>query len=341
MASPLIKGIKAAFPDSRLSWLVEPSGSGLLEAHPLLDGLLYWNKQEWQRLMRQKRWTLLARRVHRFMKELQAQNFDLVLDAQGLFRTRLMAFATRAEHRIGFRSREPGRFFMTRLVAKGSGDKQMGSEYGLLMQQIGAGFETLQPDIRLSGAAIARAANRLKEEGLSPAEPFIAFCPFTTRAQKHWPEQRWAHLAGELAADSGWPILLLGGREDAPAAARIQAAGSGRVASFCGRTTLAEAAAVVRAACLVVGVDTGLTHLASAFSRPCIALFGATRPYLHTAGGSTRVLYHARDCSPCRRRPTCGQKYDCMREHGVRGVRDAALELLARGAGPEESRESA
>lgn len=60
---------------------------------------------------------------------------------------------------------------------------------------------------------------------------------------------------------------------------------------------------------------------------PTLALFGSTRPYLDPGTPRARVLYHALPCSPCRRRPTCGGRFDCMRAHEVDGVLAAAVAL--------------
>jgi heptosyltransferase-1 len=50
-----------------------------------------------------------------------------------------------------------------------------------------------------------------------------------------------------------------------------------------------------------------------AMERPTLCLFGSTRPYLDTGRERARVIYHALDCSPCKRKPTCGGSFDCMR----------------------------
>ncbi len=96
-----------------------------------------------------------------------------------------------------------------------------------------------------------------------------------------------------------------------------------------GETSLSQAAALISRARLLVGVDTGLMHMGIAFAVPTIAIFGSTCPYLDTGRDNTRILYKALDCSPCRRRPTCDGRFDCMQEIGVEEVLGNARELLA------------
>src|SRR5690606_23114049 len=122
-------------------------------------------------------------------------------------------------------------------------------------------------------------------------------CPFTTRPQKHWMEERWAPLAGRLREEFGLQAVMLGGPGDRAAAARIEAAGG--VVNLAGATTLRQAAAVIRGASLLVGVDTALSHVGTAFEIPTVPLFGSTCPYRETDSPKTIVIYKKLDCSPC------------------------------------------
>ena len=79
-----------------------------------------------------------------------------------------------------------------------------------------------------------------------------------------------------------------------------------------GKAALLESAALVGHADLVIGVDTGLTHMGWAFKVPTIALFGSTCPYRDLGGLRGAVLYNNMVCSPCRRKPVCGGTYDCL-----------------------------
>ena len=104
--------------------------------------------------------------------------------------------------------------------------------------------------------------------------------------------------------------MVLGAPSDEVAAARMF--GGQNVESKVGQCSLLESAALVNAASLVVGVDTGLTHMGWAFSVPTIALFGSTCPYRDVGVLPGEILYAEMACSPCRRRPTCGGSFDCM-----------------------------
>jgi heptosyltransferase-1 len=89
---------------------------------------------------------------------------------------------------------------------------------------------------------------------------------------------------------------------------------------------------LIERASLLIGVDTGLGHMGIAFGTPSLLLFGSTCPYLDTTRANARVLYHKLDCSPCKRRPTCGWAFTCMHLITIDEVLDAARGVV--GAAP-------
>ena len=326
MASPMIRVLRNSWPRATIAWLADPSVRCLLDHHPALDEVICWSKGHWRQLARSGRFVRLGGEIRTFSQDLRQRRFDLALDAQGLLRSRLLARLSGATARIGFASKEPGRHLMTRIVSRGPHSKEMSSEYRHLMRVLGLDPDPFTPEIVLSPAD-SDAARRIRAgQGLSGG--YAALCPFTTRPQKHWIEARWAETAAGLAAQFELPVALLGGPQDAAAARRIAGHAGVGLTDLTGQTTLGQAAALVEQAALVIGVDTGLTHLGTAFKRPTIALFGATCPYLHTVNRQTIVVYNRLTCSPCKRKPTCAGRYDCMKAIGPADVLQAVRGLL-------------
>jgi heptosyltransferase-1 len=102
----------------------------------------------------------------------------------------------------------------------------------------------------------------------------------------------------------------------------------GAFINLVGETSLTECAAIIDQARLLVGVDTGLTHLGLAMNTPTLALFGSTAPYLDTTRENSRVLYVHHECSPCHRRPTCGGEFTCMQAHTVESVLESVFRII-------------
>jgi heptosyltransferase-1 len=328
-ASPLVAAFRRAYPDAHLAWLVEPSCAPLLRHHPDLDEVIEWPGPELRRLWRQRRLPTLAAELGRLRRQLRARGFDLAVDLQGLLKSAVPVRLTAAPTRIGLDSREGSRCLMTRVIPREplAERARIGSEYLHLARRLGLPVDGFEMAVHFGPDSVAGAADLLAEATLTG--DYVALCPFTTRPQKHWFAERWAQLASRLHVQMGLRSVLLGAADDAEAGAGIAAASAGAAVSLAGRTSLLEAAAVIDRSRAVVAVDTGLGHMGIARKRPTLLLFGSTLPYSDTARPDARVLYHARACSPCRRRPTCDGRFDCMRDIGVDEVLAALQGLRA------------
>ncbi len=320
LASPLAGALRRAFPRAHLAWIAEERTAEMIRHNPHLDTVIVWERASWKQMLRKGRWVALVHAALDFADGLRAARFDVALDAQGLLRSGAVAFLSGAGARIGLNSKEGSGLLMTRVV-KADDSRVMAAANARFAEALGldASEFTLEiprgPDERV-------AAERLSaREGLEGG--FVAACPFTTRFYKHWFEDRWSALIERVPGRTGLPVALLGGPSDRSAADRILAGVDGRVADFVGRTTLGEAAALVERCTALVGVDTGMTHMAHAYRRPAVALFGSNTPYLDPPGPQAAILHSGRACSPCRGKLTCDGRIDCMRDLSVDAVLDA------------------
>jgi len=329
MASPMLSALKKACPKTRISWLVDPSAIDLLRFNPHLDEAIPWNKSQWKRLWKRGRLVSLLREVLGFSREMRARHFDLAIDAQGLLRSRILAWLSGARERVGFESKEPGRFLMTRIISRGPSSKRMGAEYERMVRELGiAPSEQPSPHLVLSPRQKSEARAAIRKAGISGR--YSVFCAFTTRPQKHWVRDRWSTLAKAIHREFRLPVVLLGGPSDRQEAVLIQSQAPDEIIDLTGQLPLAVSAAIISECALAIGVDTGLTHMAVSFGCPTVTLFGATCPYLYSESQKTLVLYKEMGCSPCKRTPSCGGKYTCMASIGVGDVFEAAKSLMQR-----------
>jgi len=318
MASPLVGALRARYPDSRIAWLVQPECRDLLSANPQIDEVVVWTRGRWRDACRKFRWLTLLREIRSLRTKLRSLRVDTAIDAQGLLKSGLLTRLSGAPTRIGLGSREGSSLLMTQVVEKPSHDQHIGSEYRHLASTLG--LDTSEFRMRVSLTDEDRAAALTLRSRLGLTDGYAVLCPFTTRPQKHWRTERWPALARELRARLGLRSVVLGGPGDAPQAAEIATAAGADLRSLAGATSLREAAALIEGAELLVGVDTGLTHMGSAFRIPTVALFGSTCPYLDAGTPSTVVIYKALPCAPCKRHPTCGGAYTCMSDITVEEI---------------------
>lgn len=327
MASGLIPALRGAYPDAHIAWLAEPGPAVLLNANPRLDEVIVWPRPRWRELARQRRYPTLFRELRSFVSGLRRRGFTQVLDLQGLLKSGVWAWLSGTPERIGLGSKEGSQYLMTRTLSRRGEDRRIGAEYRKLAGVLGCDPRAFRLDIEVGESDARQAQKQLRDQGMTGAYAVIA--PFTTRPQKHWLESRWPELAARIIEDMQLPVVMLGGPDDGGEAQRLTGV-EARIMDMTGRLGLAASAAVVKGADLLVGVDTGLTHMGSAFRIPTVALFGATRPYLDPDAPDTRILYKGLPCAPCRYNPTCGGAYTCMREIAVNEVMEAAVSAMGR-----------
>jgi heptosyltransferase-2 len=184
---------------------------------------------------------------------------------------------------------------------------------------------SLARDPRREAGALARA-------GLAPDARVVALCVSTDDGpSRRWPARHWASLVAALGDE--WPerqLVLLGGAADRGFATEVAAMSGGAALNLCGVQPLADTIATIAQADAVVAHDCGLMHVAAAYSRPMVAVFGPTDPrFAPPRSARARVEWLHQECSPCNA-PTCRFSHgQCMA-----GVRPesvlASLQAVAR-----------
>jgi len=329
-SSPMVRAFRRTFPEARITWLAESHTKNLIEHHPELDEVLVWNRNAWKKLVKERKFITLFREAKAFVTELRKRRFDLAVDMQGLLRSGIMTFLSGAPVRIGLRPKEGSQLFMTRVVDRNrnQGNRaKVSSEYLYLAQELGLDTSEFNMEVPLAREDRAFVDRWIREEGLEGG--YVVAIPFTTRPQKHWFEDRWAELLDRVESELGLPTVILGGPGDEEALDRIREMARSRPLSLVGRTSLTQAAGAIERASLVVGVDTGLSHMGIAFDRPTVTIFGSNIPYTEPPTDRAKVLVHWLECSPCKGNPTCNGEYTCLRLISVDDVLAAAREVMA------------
>ncbi|HMO38060.1 MAG TPA: glycosyltransferase family 9 protein [Saprospiraceae bacterium] len=152
------------------------------------------------------------------------------------------------------------------------------------------------------------------------ASPFTAFVIGAAHATKRLPTDKIISICRKIQQ----PIILLGGPEDAPVGADIAAAAGAHVLNACGQLRLNQSADMVRQAAQVITHDTGLMHVAAAFRKKIISVWGNTIPefgmYPYYPSGvnySTVLEVNGLSCRPCSKigHSRCPKgHFRCMRE---------------------------
>jgi heptosyltransferase-2 len=188
---------------------------------------------------------------------------------------------------------------------------------------------TLARDAQRETAALARA-------GLAPDARIVALCVAAEDGpSRRWPVRHWATLITALA--DAWPghrPVLLGAPADRSFATEIVAMSGGGALNLAGVQSLGDAIATIARAEAVVSHDCGLMHVAAAYARPMVAVFGPTDPrFAPPRSPRARVEWLHQECSPCDA-PTCRHAHGLctagVRPESVLASLKSATRLAAR-----------
>ncbi len=266
---PAITDALRARPDLSLDWCVEAPFAELAALHPGISTVHRVAIRGWRkRLMSADTWREMAS----LSRTLRQAKYDLVIDAQGLMKSAVLARRARAPIAGFDRSsvREP----LARLAYRHAYDVPR-DLHAITRTRIlfgkALGYE---PDLsRLDNGIVPPAATG-PERGASTA--FLLHG--TSREAKKWPVARWIETAAALVEQGLLPVTTWSNPAEKETAEAIAAAVP--ATAVLPKSTLKAIAGEIGRASLVIGADTGLMHLASAFALPTVAIFVATKPGL-------------------------------------------------------------
>ncbi|SMF59533.1 heptosyltransferase-1 [Alteromonadaceae bacterium Bs31] len=311
LASPVASLMKQHAANVRLTWVVQDKYASLMSSHPDIDQLIVWDKTRWQSLLKQGKLFKLLREIRSFRQQLRQHSYDIALDLQGLLLSSFFTWLSGAKIRIALGASQGSNWFVTKTISRNIGEEtQLGSEYRYLLSQLGMPDSPWEMYISPPGSPSSEIEEKLDFRYLS--EKYCVICPFSVYPHKRWPDEYWRHVSLRIRGRYKLKTVILGLERDEAAGLRI-ASSTGAI-SLAGLTSISEASDIIKHAKILIGIDTGLTHIAHAFRTPTIALFGSTCPYSYAGVETSKIIYQKRFCSPCNNKPICNGSYDCMSE---------------------------
>lgn len=261
---PIAAALKAKWPDASISWLVNAPYADAVSSHPAVDEVIPFDRKGMGATSKK----LNPFPALRFMHELRNRRFDITIDAQGLLRSGLFAFATGAPLRVGYAdARELGWLGLNRRVNVPSQTHTVDKMLALLAP---LDVTCDIPDMRLY--ATPDASNKIKSDTQFEA-PYIALAPTSLWPGKRWPIERFVELAKRINSLGHSTVVIGAPGEQSQCTPLLELQG---VIDRVGKTTVGEMMAIVERARFVVANDSAALHMAVGFNTPAVALFGPT-----------------------------------------------------------------
>ena len=338
MTVPALRELRRVLPAAHLTLETRVWAAGIFEDADFIDEILPLEAG--------------ARGLPAFLRqarEWRRRRFDAAVIFPNAFAPALVAAAARVPVRIGYRTDGRGALLTHPLAVPRWRSARhevfyylnIVDEFARLLQgatETADEASEREPrlDLTVSEVRRERARRLLGEAGADAGRPLVALCPGSTNSRaKRWPAARFAALADLLIDEAGAEVLLIGAREERDVSDEVVAQMRARPVVLTGQTTLAETAALLSVADLLVTNDTGPAHLAAATGCPTIVIFGPTNPLTTRPFSSlATVIREPPDCAPCMLRD-CPIDHRCMTAITAEAVFERARALIRSGAGVE------
>jgi ADP-heptose:LPS heptosyltransferase len=264
LMTPCLTAIKEFCPQAQITAVMEPLAAPLIEDHPLVDELLVVESS--------------LRSRARVVAQLRRNRFDVAFNLHGGTTATMMIALSGARHTVGFAGhrqswllsiRAPGPDVILGRETIHSVEQQL-----TLLHWAGVPYPSERPRLALSVSDDTRTAveARLKAIGLGA---FAAIAPGAAVESKRWPAARFADVVDHLAEFWKLPSVVIGGPGQEAVAHEVADRANSRPPVVTG-LDLKELMALLAAARLYIGNDSGPTHIAAAFDRPMVVVFGSS-----------------------------------------------------------------
>lgn len=266
---PIIADIHAHFPGAEIDWVVEENFADIPKLHPAVNQVIPVAIRRWRKaLFAKQTWS----EIKAAKRQLSEQDYDLVLDAQGLIKSGLLTTWSNG-HKHGY--------------DRNSARESLASYFYSTTHPVSRNLHAVARIRTLAALALGYPTpEHLPDYGiqasvpsdLSLDKPYIVGLHGTSRDSKLWSTAYWITLGNELAKQK--IQLVLPWASDAELQRAQQIADSLKNATVLPKCSIAQLASIISEAKAAIGVDTGLSHLSVALSVPTVAIYTDTNPEL-------------------------------------------------------------
>lgn len=281
LTTPLIRCLKKQLPAVELHYLTKKTFSPVLECNPYLDKIHYMNTH-----------------MDEVLGELKKEKFDLVLDLHKNLRTFLLKIRLRVKTK-SFQKLNVEKFFLVNFKINRLPKCHIVDRYLETAKSLGIKNDGMGLDYFIS----ENDQFSMPDLPFQYRDGFIGAVIGGQHKTKLFPIDKWV----ELIKKADKPFVLLGGPDDFEMGEEILRSTNEKVWNSCGKFGLNQSASLVKLADQIITNDTGLMHIAAAFKKPLISLWGNTSPdfgmYPYFPQDQTHkmsmIQVHGLKCRPC------------------------------------------
>lgn len=279
-ANPILQAIKSKWKDSSVDWLVFTQWKQVVKLFPNVTSIKCWDRKGG------------LKAFFETLKDCKKENYDLVIDLQGLLRSAIFCKLLNAKQKIGVSGmKELSWLFIKEPYKRNKNENAVIRNLNSLSYIT---KEQYTPTFNISVNVVPY--DILKEFNIESNDKIVAFVPFSRGKTKTWNSDNYITLANMIKAENkNVKIVVLGSHQDY---GKIK---SSNIIDLCGKTDIEQLAGILSICEFAIGADTGAMHLANAIGIKNAFIFGGsdikeTAPY----GNNSKIISLNLSCSPCR-----------------------------------------
>ena len=297
LCSAVIRCLKQTYPDAEIHFLTKDAFAPIVSSNPYITKVIAFKDQ------------LLT-----LGRELATNQYDVVVDLHNNLRSHLLIQLLPEKVSVLRYQKDRWKRSLSVLLKqdffKG---KHVVDQYFEPLQSLnvfydGKGLDYfIRPDDTISRADLP----------FTHLAGFAVFCLGATHFTKKWPEEKWITLCNDILL----PVILIGGKTEAELGQKLAGLDPFKIINACGKYSLGQSASIIQQAKFVVTHDTGMMHIAAAFRKKTISIWGGTvpwlgfRPFIDDDAKNIIVEDDALKCRPCSKygRKSCPKgHFKCM-----------------------------
>jgi 3-deoxy-D-manno-octulosonic-acid transferase/heptosyltransferase-1 len=322
-ALSVLAPLKKHFSDCKITWVIEEEAADILKSYSGIDRVIVSRRKRWLRQLKSGQVMKALRQATAFVKTLRSQEYDLVLDFQGLFKSGIISFLSRSKRKIGYKNAREGStlFYSEKSPATDFNDHAI-KRHQVILKHLGINDSEISYEPLFDMSDERAVVNLFDNTGVDRNKLLVTVHPAATWKTKIWPKEKVVELCDRLVNEFSCQVVLIGSYAEEPFLTDMAFRAKNEVKNLAGKTKLSELACLIAKSDLLVTTDSGPMHIACASSTPVVAIMGPTAPWrTGPFGDDYRVVRHELPCSPCFKRAECPlEHHKCMEEISVEEV---------------------
>lgn len=322
LATPTFEALKEMYPKGQLHVLTLPEYKAIVALNPFLDEIIYF-KCFWRKKS-PYRWN--TKEICTVVKSLRKQRYDMVIDFRGDFRNILFSSLLGARYRVGY-DIGGGGFLLTHRVPNDASDKHQVLVNLDVVRYLGGDIKDPAPKIDVNPKDMDRISTILTAKGIERDDIVLGIHPGAANTLKKLSKEKLVQLVRDISSHE-IRLLLIGSNEDNDIIDFLMAVNiNGVEAVF--PEKLEQLSLILKRLDLLICMDSGVGHIASAVGTPTISIFGPTDPRVWRPYGRNNsvIIFNPMPCRPCEQ-ITCNGKTPCIDMIDIGEVTRVAIRKL-------------